>query len=391
VAQPIVETACFGSRGKLVRVLIVITKGELGGAQTHVLELCQMLRRQCEFRVMVGETGDSPLGRALHTIGVPVEAVPGMCNATSIPAFIACVRQVAATAKAWQADLIHVHSAVGAIVGRVAGLLAGRQVLYTVHGFGFKPQVAAQRRWVVYLAERLLVRLTAKYICVSDAERQLAARLGVQEGKVSVIANGLRDSHWRAEPEAAEPVLIMVARAASPKRHDLLLRALAVMQDKGIAAPQTIFAGSGPLLPAVRAMAGKFRLRRVSFLGDVDEVPRLLASSQMFALLSDHEGQPISVIEAMRAGLPIVASDLPGIRMQITDGVEGLLTANDPEAVAQSIGRLMGDRQLRARMAAAARQRYERDFSAATMAHAVMQVYDSLAVRQPYGARPRAL
>jgi glycosyltransferase involved in cell wall biosynthesis len=374
-----------------VRVLIVITKGELGGAQTHVLELCRMLRGQCEFRVMVGETGDSPLGRELSAIGVPVNVVPGMCNKPSIPGFVACVRQVAATARTWQPDLIHVHSAVGAIVGRLAGLLAGRQVLYTVHGFGFKPQVAAKRRWAVYLAERLLVRLTAKYICVSDAERHLATTLGVREREVSVIANGLRDSHWRAEPQAVEPVLIMVARAVSPKRHDLLLRALALMRDKGFVAPRTIFAGSGPLLPAVRAMAEKLRLANVSFLGDVDEVPRLLASSQIFALLSDHEGQPISVIEAMRAGLPIVASDLPGIRTQITDGVEGLLTANDPEAVALSIERLMGDRQLRTRMAAAARQRYERDFSAATMGHAVMQVYGSLAVRQPCGARPPVL
>jgi glycosyltransferase involved in cell wall biosynthesis len=376
---------------KDVRVLIVITKGELGGAQTHVLELCQMLRRQCEFRVMVGEMGDSPLGRELSTMDVPVDVVPGMCNATSIPAFISCVRQVAATAKIWRADLIHVHSAVGALVGRMAGRLAGRQVLYTVHGFGFKPQVAAQRRWVVYLAERLLVRLTARYICVSDAERQLAIRLGVREREVFVIANGLRDSHWRAEPGAAEPVLVMVARAASPKRHDLLLRALAVMQDKGIAAPRTIFAGSGPLLPAARAMAEKFRLPSVSFLGDVHEVPRLLASSQIFALLSDHEGQPISVIEAMRAGLPIVASDLPGIRTQVTDGVEGFLTANDPEAVARSIEQLMRDRQLRARMAAAARRRYERDFSAATMAHAVMQVYGSLAVPRPGDAQARVM
>jgi glycosyltransferase involved in cell wall biosynthesis len=371
-----------------VRVLIVITKGELGGAQTHVLELCQMLRRECEFRVMVGEPGNSPLGRELSAIGVPVDVVPGMSNESSIPAFMACVRQVAATARTWQADLIHVHSAVGALVGRLAGLMSGRQVVYTVHGFGFKPQVGAKRRWVVYWAERLLVRLTAKYICVSDAERQLAATLGVREGEVSVIANGLRDSQWRAEQEGAEPVLIMVARAVSPKRHDLLLHALAVMRDKGIVAPRTVFAGSGPLLPAVRALAEKFQLPGVSFLGDVDEVPRLLASSQIFALLSDHEGQPISVIEAMRAGLPIVASDLPGIRTQITDGVEGLLTANNPEAVAFSIERLMGDRQLRTRMAAAARRRYERDFSAATMAHAVMQVYGSLAVQPPYVVRP---
>jgi glycosyltransferase involved in cell wall biosynthesis len=372
-----------------MRVLVVITKGELGGAQTHVLELCQMLHRQCDFRVMVGGTEDSPLGRELSAIGVPVEIVPGMCNETSIPSFIASVRQVAATARTWRADLIHVHSAVGSVVGRMAGLLAGRQVVYTVHGFGFKPQVALKRRWAVYLAERLLAVLTTKYICVSEAERQLATKLGAREDEVSVIANGLSDSPWRAEPGAIEPVLIMVARAVSPKRHDILLRALAVMQDKGIVVPRTILAGSGPLLDAARAMAEKFRLGRVSFLGDVDEVPRLLARSHIFVLLSDHEGQPISIIEAMRAGLPIVASDLPGIRTQITDGVEGFLTENNPEAVARTIERLVCDPQLRTRIAGDARRRYERDFSATNMAQAVKQVYDSLAVQQPAVARPR--
>lgn len=372
-----------------MRVLIVITKGELGGAQTHVLELCRMLHRQCEFRVMVGGTGDSPLERELSAIGVPVETVPGMSNETSLASFVASVRQVAATARTWDADLIHVHSAVGAVVGRMAGLLAGRGVVYTVHGFGFKPQVALQRRWAVYLVERLLVLLTKKYICVSEAERQLATRLGIREDEVSVIANGLTDSPWRAGTEATEPVLIMVARAVSPKRHDLLLRALAVMQDKGaVAPPRTILAGSGPLLDAARAMAEKFRLGRVSFLGDVDEVPQLLARSQIFVLLSDHEGQPISIIEAMRAGLAIVASDLPGIRTQITDGVEGLLTENDPETVARTIERLVCDPQLRRRMATAARRRYEREFSATTMAREVKHVYDSLAMPQPAGARP---
>ena len=260
-----------------------------------------------------------------------------------------------------------------------------------MHGFGFKPEVPLKRRWAVYLVERLLVRLTAKYVCVCEAERELATRLGLREDEVSVIANGLSDSPWRAEPNATEPVVVMVARACSPKRHDLLLRALAVMQQDGIAPPRTILAGSGPLIDAARAMARTLRLERVSFLGDVEQVPKLLARSHIFVLLSDHEGQPISIIEAMRAGLPIVASDLPGIRTQITDGVEGLLTPNDPEAIARAIERLVSDPQLRARIAAAARRRYEREFSATSMAGEVKQLYDGLAVRLPAGERRPAM
>ncbi len=374
-----------------MRVLIVITKGEIGGAQTHVLELCRALRSEFEFRVMVGGVADSPLGRELSAIGVPVDTVPGMRNDTTIPLFVASVRQVAAVAGAWQADLIHAHSAVGSVVGRLAGLMARRQVLYTVHGFGFKRQVAWRRRCAVYLAERLLAGLTGKYICVSETERQLATKLGVGEHEVSVIANGIGDSPWRAEPHAGDPVLIMVARAVSPKRHDILLRALAVMRDRGmVVLPRTILAGSGPLLEPARAMAKKLELGCVSFLGDVQEVPQLMARAHIFILLSDHEGQPISIIEAMRAGLPIIASDLPGIRTQIMDGVEGLLVENEADAVALAIERLVLDPDLRARIAAAARRRYECDFSAATMAGAVKQIYHGLALPRKTAPLPPA-
>jgi glycosyltransferase involved in cell wall biosynthesis len=374
-----------------MRVLIVITKGELGGAQTHVLELCRSLRSECDFRVMVGGAADSPLGRELSAIGVPVEAVPGMSNETTIPMFIAGVRQVAAAAMSWKADLIHAHSAVGSVVGRLAGLLSGRQVLYTVHGFGFKRQVAWKRRYAVYLAERMLARLTRKYICVSEAERKLAMKLGVRGHEVSVIANGISDSPWRAQPQSSDPVLIMVARAVSPKRHDILLRALGIVQDRGIVAPpRTLLAGSGPLLESSRVMAEKLQLGCVDFLGDVDEVPRLMSEAHIFILLSDHEGQPISVLEAMRAGLSIVASDLPGIRTQITDGVEGLLVQNDPAAVALVIERLVRDPQLRACIAAAARKRYERDFSAEIMSCAVKNIYERLVPQQAKLALPPA-
>jgi glycosyltransferase involved in cell wall biosynthesis len=370
-----------------LRVLIVITKGELGGAQTHVLELCRALRRQCDFRVMLGGAAQSPLARELRAIDVPVENVPGMSNEISVRSVISSVRQVAATARNWEADLIHVHSAVASGIGRIAGVLAARPVVYTVHGFGFKPEVALKRRCAAYLAERLLVPLTAKYICVSEAERQLARRLGVPQDEVSVIANGLGDSPWRADPQVGEPVIVMVARAVSPKRHDLLLRALAVMQQNGIEPPRTVLAGSGPLLDAAESMAKSLGLARVSFLGDVEQVPELLARSHIFVLLSDHEGQPISIIEAMRAGLPIVASDLPGIRTQVTDGVEGLLTPNEPVEIAKAIGQLVQDQELRTRIGAAARRKYERAFSVAGMAGDLKLLYDSFA--EPVAAEVR--
>jgi len=362
-----------------MRVLQIITKGELGGAQTHVAELCRALCHRHEFMALVGGAAGSPLGDQLAALDIPVVPIPGMDNRMDVPGVVATVRRLAKAARTWEADVVHVHSAVAAALGRMAGALAGKPVAYTVHGFGFKPQVPALRRMGAWLGERALAPLSGHVICVSPAERELALRIGLRDRQVSVIANGLSDVPWSAHPEREPAALVMVARMSAPKRHDLLLQALAVLRGRGVGLPRTVLAGGGPLLPQVARMAAQEQLSCVNLAGDLPDVPRQLADSQVFVLLSDHEGQPISVVEAMRAGLPIVASDLPGIRSQIGHGQEGLLTPNDPQRIADAIERLLRDPPLRKRMGQAARRRYELEFSVQTMAHRVEQVYASLA------------
>ena len=198
-------------------------------------------------------------------------------------------------------------------------------------------------------------------------------------GTISVISNGVADSEQRARPGDEPARIVMVARMAPPKRHDLLLEAQRILVARGGAA-EVLFAGTGPLEQRWRAAAGS--LPSVRFGGDVDDVASLLARSQVFVLLSDHEGQPISIMEAMRAGLPVVASDLPGIRGQITHGVEGLLVSPDPVAIADALRALLADPDARVRMGAAARRRYEREFSASAMGERVSAVYQQAAAHR---------
>jgi glycosyltransferase involved in cell wall biosynthesis len=361
-----------------MRVVLVITKGELGGAQTHVAELCRALRDRCHFLVLIGGDESSPLGDTLASLDIRVESIAGLSNAVSARSLLGSVRQVADRARSWRADLIHVHSAVAAAVGRIAGRLARIPVLYTVHGFAFKPQAPLFRRVCAFTGERVLAPFSTHVICVSSAERELARKLGLADGRVSVISNGVSDTAFRAHPASMPTTLVMVARMAPPKRHDLLLHALRILQARGIA-PRTVLAGGGPLLAKWREAATAYGLAGVDFCGDIPDVDATLAQCQVFVLLSDHEGQPMSVIEAMRAGLPVVASDLPGIRAQVTHGVEGLFTSHEPAAIADALEQLIADPLLRARLGAAARRRFESEFSAAGMAEQVAQVYGGLA------------
>ena len=404
-------------------VMLVITKGEAGGAQSHVLALCEALQERVNFTVVIGgPPEDSVLGQQLLALGVRVCPMPAMVESMLPWRLWPAVQQLIALIEARPPDLIHAHSAIAGLAARLACQRTARPVVYTVHGFGFKPEIAWLRRTLAALAERALSGWTTQMICVSAYERALAHQLPIAQQRVHVIANGIARlpsstapepaselATATAEPTALEeptatkaapahehqpahdlPRLSMVARMKAPKRHDLLLRALAKVRDwLGTELPVT-FAGDGPLLAQHQALAAQLGLQQVTWAGDVAQVADLLPQHALFVLLSDHEGMPITVLEAMRAGLPVLASDLPGLREQIMHGHEGLLVANTEQAVAHQLLRLAQDPALRQRLGAAAQLRFEAQFTREDMAERVMAVYRQCLSEDFATSRPSA-
>jgi lipopolysaccharide/colanic/teichoic acid biosynthesis glycosyltransferase/glycosyltransferase involved in cell wall biosynthesis len=368
------------TRTTVPHVMMVITRGEAGGAQSHVLALCQALQSRVQLTVVIGgPVAASHLGRELTTLGVTVCPLPDMVESLNPLKLWPAVQQLTALIQRHKPDIVHGHSAIGGLVARVAAQRAKVPAVYTVHGFGFKPEVPLLRRTAAALAERMMARWTAQMICVSKHERDLAYDLPIASQRVHIIANGiarLPPSDVAPADEATQiPRLIMVARMKSPKRQDLLLQALAkVRSTLGYELPVTLV-GDGPLLASLQAQAQALRLTAITWAGDVNPVDTLLTQNEVFVLLSDHEGMPITVLEAMRAGLCVVASNLPGIREQINTYQDGLLVTNTPDAVAEKLLQLVRDPHMRKRLGRAAQQKFEANFVADTMAERVLQVY----------------
>jgi glycosyltransferase involved in cell wall biosynthesis len=367
-----------------VKVMQIITKGESGGAQTHLLVLCQALMQQVRFVAVIGGSAPrSVLGDQLQTLGIPVDPLPQLGNSLSPLRILGAVRALLRLMRTHRPDILHAHSSVAGVVVRIAGRITGTPVIYTVHGFGFKPEIPRFQRWAAWLGEWALAGLTDHMICVSAHERQLAGRLPIAPSRISVIPNAVADTPERAQPGHDPARIVMVARLARPKRVDLLLHALALMRTRlGHEVPASVI-GSGPDLDACRALARQLNLQAVDFTGDVDDVPKRLAQHAVFVLMSDHEGLPISIIEALRSGLAIAASDLPGIRELMTHGMEGLLVSNEAGALAGALLSLVAAPALRARLGHAARQHYEACFTPAPMARAVEALYGQIARHEP--------
>jgi lipopolysaccharide/colanic/teichoic acid biosynthesis glycosyltransferase/glycosyltransferase involved in cell wall biosynthesis len=358
-------------------VMLVITKGEAGGAQSHVFALCEALLAQVRFTVVIGgEDTPSWLGNQLKGLGIQVLALPAL-QETLLPWRVwPALQGLVELIDTHAPDLVHAHSAMAGLVARMTHVQLDMPVLYTVHGFGFKPQVPWVRRQMASLAERALSRWTTQMVCVSQHERELAYELPIAHERVHVIPNGIPllkaplETTWHDIPH-----LIMVARMKSPKRHDLLLHALVQVRDKlGNELPVTLV-GDGPLRTLYVQLAEQLGLQKVTWAGEVTHVAPLLAQHDVFVLLSDHEGMPITVLEAMRAGLTIVASDLPGIREQVIAGQEALLVTNSVDAVAEQLIRLAQEPYLRKRLGKAAQQAFENAFTVERMAQRVLFLY----------------
>ncbi|QET02591.1 glycosyltransferase family 4 protein [Cupriavidus pauculus] len=373
------------------RIAYLITNSEIGGAQSHVADLLRALHGRIDATVLAG--GDGPLFTAARAAGAQTVVLRRLDNRLSPWRAALAFREVLRALRAAAPDLVHVHSAKAGALGRLAAWCLRLPVVYTVHGFAFKPQAPTLRRVAARIAEWCLAPITTRVICVARAERALAATLPIPARRIDVIPNGIADTPLRAQPGAPLRRLVMVARLASPKRPDLLIRAFGQALRDPVAAPlfggcELVIAGSGPDLPALQALADREAPGRVSLRGNVADIPALLAAAQGFVLVSDHEGLPLSVLEAMRAGLPVIASDLPGIREQLGDDDGRLIAGNDVDALAAALCELAASPALRAALGQRARARYLRDFGLDAMADATWRVYrEALADRSPGLAR----
>ncbi len=266
-------------------------------------------------------------------------------------------------------DLVHGHMPIAGLLARAAAKAAGvPRIAYTGHGFLFNQPGPLWRKGLSLGLEWLGGRATDVFMTVSEEEAQDARRLGIARNAVA-IGNGRDPARFvddpagraalRAELGATEQdcVVVIVSRIVRHKGHIELLRAMEQVPNATLwVVGNRLESDHGPDLEPEFERAARVLGPRLKRLGYRDDIPRVLAASDIFCLPSHFEGLPMSVLEAMLSGLPVVATDIRGPREQVQNGITGLLVPPQTvEPLAQAIATLAADPTLRARMGAAGR------------------------------------
>lgn len=359
------------------RVALVITRGDvLGGAQAHVYELAKGLR-DAGHVVAVFVGGDGVFVQQLREAGVPVWLVRSLVREVDPRADLRVLAELRTALRAFAPDLISTHTTKAGWVGRVLGRTLGVPVVVTAHGWLMTPGRLEPWQRAAWLAERSLAPLARTVIAVSHYDHAIAREHRVVPlDKLRVVHNALPDvgPELRAQPSTAPPRIVSVARFEQPKDPLTLIAALARLRD---AAWTCELIGDGSMRPQVEAALAEAGLaERVSLLGERDDVTARLAAGQVFVLPTLREGFPISILEGMRAGLPVVASEVGGIAEAVVDGETGaLVPPGDPAALAAALEPLLVDADRRRAQGEAGRRRYEQEFSFEPHVRRIWAVY----------------
>lgn len=362
---------------KKITILYIITQSVLGGAQSYVRDLIEGFYKKYDIHLATGMEG--PLTEAVRIMGVNTYIIPSLTRSINPLTDYRAVQETMALIRKIQPDLIHANSSKAGIIGRISGKLCKVPTIFTAHGWGFSSNTPFVRRMIALLSEKLVAFISTRIICVSESDRQLALRYKVgNEQILSTIFYGISNhSVALANPSLQLPRIIMVARFNEQKDQPTLLKAISQLQNPNL---QVDFVGSGISLDYCKALAQSLGIaHQVSFLGDCTDVPELLAQAQIFVLSTHYEGLPISILEAMRAGLPVVATNVNGIPEEVEHGKTGLLFPHaDVNALVSALKALIQSPDIRRKMGESGRQKFLQCFTVEQMLLKTEEVYQEI-------------
>jgi glycosyltransferase involved in cell wall biosynthesis len=382
-----------------VRVLRVIARLNMGGPALHVAYLTHGLReRGYETTLVAGSLarGEDSMEFVARELGIEATHLPELRRDIAPIRDLQATLRLAQLIRRLRPDILHTHTAKAGAVGRMAASLVGDArppiVVHTFHGHVLRGYFGPRLSYGFRLLERWLARRTDALVAVSPEVRDELVRLGVAPAeKFTVVRVGIElsarvaDLDGRAETRrrlgiARDSFTVgWVGRMTGVKRTSDVLLAFKRLRERGVDAFLCMI-GDGPEREQLERRAHELGImKRTLFLGYQEQVAPYYAALDAMILPSGNEGTPVSAIEALAAGRPVVATRVGGLPDVVREGEDGFLVA--PGAVdelADRLERLAADEELRRRMGEAGRERVLPRYSVERLIDDVDALYRSL-------------
>jgi glycosyltransferase involved in cell wall biosynthesis len=359
-----------------MRICHVIESASGGSAAILAMLALHAVRRGHETHVVYSpDRADERLVESLKAGGTIVTSVP-MRRSVGPHDVRDGLRLRQALRSLGPLDVLHSHSSKAGALVRTAGRFSGTAQIYSPHGFY---TMTGQAPFYVGPVERALALLTDRIIAVSNYERRHALELGIAENKVSIVVNGVAPFEPLARDEARRElgldtsafVVGFVGRLAEQK--DPVAAVETALALPGDIRAQLVIIGDGDLRAAAQARASGSG-HRVVFAGGRN-AKRLMSAFDCLLCTSNYEGMPVSFLEALNCGVPIVSFPVGGTEELVQENVTGFITAPQPTAAAKAIEQV-------ARLSAPERRRLEQScrdlaahYSDAAMGDATIALY----------------
>ena len=356
-----------------IDLLYLVTRSDtVGGVHVHIIDLCKKLIQDgYKVSVITGISSDSPFLYRLENERINYNICSSLVREIDIINDIKSLFYIINYIYKNKPKLVSLHSSKIGILGRIACFITRTKCIFTAHGWSFNSNPSSFTSKLYTVLEYITQFIPTKIITVSNYDLITGIKRGINRNKVITIHNSvpfLNTEHDSLELEANQIEsrkirLLSVARLDSQKDHKSLFFALSDLDRK--LDWQLDLLGSGPYLGQLSELSRKLNIdNRVNFHGHISNTIPFYRSSDIFILMSHWEGFPRSTIEALRASLPVIVSNVGGSSEAVIDSINGfIIPESDSKYLCHCLTKLIEDDDLRERMSKVSFELFKKNFS----------------------------
>lgn len=358
------------------KILYILTKSDLGGVSKYLLEIVNHLPSDIIPYFIMSEPGY--FSDELKKLGLNdnVYFVNMTNSILDLKTHINSNLKTLNIIEKIKPDLIHCNSTTGGIVGRICGAITRIPVIFTAHGWAFTDGISKSKRNFYKLLETFLAIFTKKIICVSEYDKQLALKvMPFFKNKLVTIHNGISDideEYKKKEFSTDKLKCVMISRFCPQKDPYTLIKAISELNNEGLNIQLDLY-GYGEELQKVLDLIKDCHCSNIQYMGEISDVTPILKNYDVYALISNWEGLPIGIIEALRAGLPIIVSDVGGCSELIKNNGY-LIERKNVEDLKTKLNYLYSSLNVLPQLSSNSQLLYEKEYTADKMLKEILRI-----------------